>query len=374
MSRRLRIGIDGSLASSKRPTGVEHFARSLLAELLRLDLPDIEWFLYLPPYATIGSEVPRHVNARYRPDVNTLIKKPWLIGNTWRDRLDVMYAFGHLLTPGCRGRAVLTVHDLAFDEYPDCYPPGAAETAHAQVVASCKQAHCFAVPSEATKAGLIAGYGYPAERIHVIYEGSRPVFTPGPAGPLPQKVVEAGVTSPYFLSVGRLDRRKNVERVIDAYRGLVRAGSGCGGLVIVGPDDSGSEAVRARVAAGKVEGERIVMTGYLDDAEMITLFRGAAAVVYPSLAEGFGLPVLEAMACGVPTITSCVSSMLEVGREAALLVDPMDTAAIETAMQRILTEEGLRERLTAAGLARAAELTWSGSAERLVDVLRRAAG
>lgn len=371
--RRLRVGLDGSLASSKRPTGVEHFARSLLAELLRLEAPDVEWFLYLPPYANIGCEVPPEVRARYRPDVNTLIKKPWLVGSTWRDRLDVIYAFGHLLPGGCRGRYLLTVHDLAFDSYPDCYPAGAPETARVQVVKACRQAHRFVVPSEATRDDLVAGYRFPPERVHVIYEGSRDIFTPGRPEPLPEKVAAAGIGGPYFLSVGRLDRRKNVERVIDAYRSLLREGVGCGGLVIVGPDDSGSEAVRARVAAGRVPGERILMTGYLDEADLVRLFRGAAAVVYPSLAEGFGLPVLEAMACGIPTITSCVSSMREVGADAALLVDPTDTAAIAAAMRRVLAEPGLRMQLAAAGLRRAEEMTWRKSAERLLEVFRLAA-
>ncbi len=371
--RRLRVGLDGSLASSKRPTGVEHFARSLLGELLRLHAADVEWFLYLPPYADIGCEVPPEVHARYRPDVNTLIKKPWLIGNTWRDRLDVIYAFGHLLPGGCRGRYVLTVHDLAFDSYPDCYPPGAPEGARLQVAHACRQANRFVVPSEATRDDLVAGYRFPEKRVHVIYEGSRGIFTPGDPGPLPEKVVSAGIAAPYFLSVGRLDRRKNVERVIEAYRSLLRDGVSCGGLVIVGPDDSGSEAVKARVAAGQVPGEQIVMTGYLDEADLVRLFRGASAVVYPSLAEGFGLPVLEAMACGIPTITSCVSSMREVGAGAALLVEPTDPAAIAAAMRRVLTEPDLREQLAAAGLRRAEELTWRKSAERLLEVFRLAA-
>lgn len=369
-----RIAIDASLACSKRPTGVEHFARSLLSELVRLDLPDVEWCVYLPPYGDPGCELPPTVRARYRPDVNTLIKSPWFAAQTWRDRVDVVYAFGHLFTPACRGKYVLTVHDLAFEEYSDCYPAGAPETARAQVRETCRRASRIVVPSQSTRQALIASYGYPAEKIDVILEGSRSVFTPGPPGPLPARVTEAGITDPFVLSVGRLDRRKNVERVIEAYRTLLRRGVRCGGLVIAGPDDSGSAEVRARLEAGRVPNERIVVTGYVEEAELVALNRRAAVVAYPSLAEGFGLPVLEAMACGTPVVTSNVSSMPEVAGDAALLVDPHDGTAIADALQRILEEPGLREDLRARGLRRAGEVTWKASAERLAASLLRAAG
>jgi glycosyltransferase involved in cell wall biosynthesis len=176
--------------------------------------------------------------------------------------------------------------------------------------------------------------------------------------------------------VGRLDRRKNLERVIEAYRTLLRQPDGaaaCGGLVIAGPDDSGSEEVRRRLDTGRVPGERIVTTGYLGDGDLAPLYRTAAVMVYPSLAEGFGLPVLEAMASGTPTITSNVSSLPEVAGDAALLVDPLDTAAIAGALRRVLTDPHLAARLAAAGPRRAAEFTWERSAERLLALLRDAA-
>ncbi|MCC2672395.1 MAG: mshA 6 [Armatimonadetes bacterium] len=371
--RRLRIGLDGSLACSKRPTGVEHFARSLLHELLRVEAPDLEWFLYLPPYGDPGTEVPPGVRVRYRPDVNTLIKTPWLVAQTWRDRLDAMYAFGHCLPGGCRGKVVLTVHDTAFDDYPDCYPEGVAVRAHDSVVHTCRQAARIAVPSQATRHNLETTYSYPADRIDVLLEGARPVFQPGAPGSLPQRVLDAGITEPFLLSVGRIDRRKNVARVIEAYRMLVEQGVPCGGLVIAGPDDHGSAEVRERLAGGKVPGECVVFTGYVEEAELVALYRTAAAVVYPSFAEGFGLPVLEAMACGAPVITSNVSSLPEVAGDAGLLVDPSDLGEIAGAMRRLLTDPDLRGTLAGAGLRRASEFSWRQSAERLTDCFRRTA-
>ncbi len=376
---RLRIGIDGSLACSARPTGVEHFARSLLNEVVRLEPDRVRWFVYLPPNGAPPADCPAGVVVRHRPDVNTLIKRPWIVAQSWRDRLDVFYGFGHLPPPaGARGRIVITVHDLAFDRFPDCYPPGAPATAHAQVADACRRAGRVVVPSEATRADLVSAYGMASERVDVILEGGRSVFQPGEPGPLPERVKAAGICAPFALTVGRIDRRKNVGHVIDAYRRLLRDGVAIGGLVIVGPDDTGSEDVRRRLAGGAtggmVDGEKIVLTGYLGEDELVGLYRAAALLVYPSRAEGFGLPVLEAMACGTPVVTSNVSSLPEVAGEAALLVDPESVEAIAGAMREVLSSAELRGELRAVGLARAAELTWGASARRLARSLLAAGG
>lgn len=370
-TRPRRIGIDGSLACSLRPTGVEHFARALLHELLRLEAPDLQWYLYLPPSGNPGTTPPASVVTRYRPDVNTLIKTPWLVGQSWRDRLDVIYAFGHLLPRACYGRHVLTVHDTAFDDYPETYPPGDAVRAHASVEQTCRQAERIVTPSRATQEKLVATYGFPSERTDVLLEGSRSIFCPGDPGSLPA-AVRAGIKPPFLLSVGRIDRRKNVARVIDAYRMLVTRGVTCGGLLIVGPEDSGSAEVRARLKAGAVPGEQIAFTGYVGEDELVALYRAAAVMVYPSFAEGFGLPVLEAMACGTPVVTSNVSSLPEVAGDAALTVDPSDTEAITGALCRLLTDERLHRTLSEAGIRRAAEFSWAKSASRLADSFRRA--
>lgn len=371
--REWRIGIDGTLACSKRPTGVEYFARSLLQELVAIEVPGVRWHLYLPPYGDQGLRIPEPVRVRVRPDVNTMIKTPWSVLHTWRDRLDVLYSFGHLLPPAARGRRVITIHDTAYDHFPDCYPAGIPARANAEVRRALGMATRVVVPSEATRQCLIEDYDYVADRIDVIYEGSRAVFTPGTPTALPERVRAAGVHDPFLLCVGRLDRRKNLERVIDAYRMVIRDGVPCGGLVIVGPDDSGSEQVRSRLASGQVAGEKIVTTGYLGEDEIVNLYRAAAVLVYPSMAEGFGLPVLEAFSCGTPVITSNRSSMPEVAGSAALLVDPENTADLAVAMRRLLSEGDLQSRLAAAGLARSREFSWRRSAELLVPALLAAA-
>jgi len=372
--RPLRIGIDASLACTRRPTGVEHCARSMLAELVRLRHPRVQWFVYVSPFASPGCDFPDGVTVRTRPDFNTLLKKPWLVAQTWRDRLDVIFTFGHLLPPACRGRRVLTVYDTAFDEFPDCYPPGAAVTAHREVEQSCREAVRLVTLAEATRARLIEDYQYPADRIDVVHAASREAFVPGTNSASSPELLAVGVRAPYFLCVGRLDRRKNVERVIVAYRKLVAERGLVGQLVIAGPADSGSGGIQSRLARNAVPGEDIVLTGYVGEDTLLQLYRSATALIYPSLAEGFGLPILEALACGTPTITSTVSCMPEVAADAALLIDPTDTEAIAAAMQRVANDEVLRERLRLAGLARAAQFSWRRSAELIQGSVLLAAG
>lgn len=372
--RPLRIGIDASLACTRRPTGVEHCARSMLAELVRLRHPRVHWYVYVSPFASPGCDFPADVTVRTRPDFNTLLKKPWLVAQTWRDRLDVIFAFGHLLPPACRGRRVLTVYDTAFDEYPDCYPPGAAATAHQEVQQTCRAADRVITLAEATRVRLIEDYQCPAGRIDVVHAASRDAFAPGPPVALTPGLQAAGVRAPFFLCVGRLDRRKNLERVIVAYRKLVAERGPVGQLVIAGPDDGGSTGIRARLAQGVVSGEDIVLTGYVGEEELLLLYRNATALIYPSLAEGFGLPVLEALACATPTITSSVSCLPAVAGDAALLVDPTDTNAIADAMWRIASDGALRERLRVAGPIRAAQFSWQRTAELILGSVLSAAG
>ena len=372
--RAVRVGVDAGLAGALRPTGVEHFARSLLIALMKQEAAEIEWMLYLPPSFDLELPAAESWKVRRRPELPTALKPAWLVTQSWRDRPDVIYSFGHLQPAGCAGASVVTVHDLAFDEFPETYPAGAPAMARRQVEAACRRATRIAVPSEATRRALAERYHFPAERIHVIYEGTRECFQPGPAVELPGLLAESGIRSPFLLTVGRLDARKNVHRVIDAYRALLRDGVECGGLVVVGPDDSGTSLVQERLSAGSVPGERILLTGYVADGELLALYRGAAALVYPSLSEGFGLPVLEAMATGTPVITSNRSSLPEVAGDACRLVDPHDDSALANALREILTDPSERARLSAAGPARAAQFTWSASAVRLVGVLRLAGG
>jgi glycosyltransferase involved in cell wall biosynthesis len=181
------------------------------------------------------------------------------------------------------------------------------------------------------------------------------------------------VAQRYLLYVGTVQPRKNLERLIDAFA-LVADRPELAGvqLVIAGGRGWLSEGVERRAAERGLAG-RVRLSGYLPDADLPALLSGALAFVFPSLYEGFGMPVLEAMACGAPVLTSTTSSLPEVADDAALLVDPSDTAAIAAGIARLAADGGLRADLYARGLARAAAFTWDRCARETLAVLRESA-
>ena len=177
----------------------------------------------------------------------------------------------------------------------------------------------------------------------------------------------------YVLFVGTIEPRKNLFRLLDAFARAVRADTGFPDLVLVGMRGwQLTEFDRALAASGVRD--RIMIAGYVAEADLPAVYAGASLFIYPSLYEGFGIPVLEALACGVPTITSSTSSMPEVAGDAALLIDPYETSALSAAMLRLFHDAGLRESLRRKGPARAAAFSWDSTARGTIDTYHRALG
>ncbi|MFQ3661823.1 MAG: glycosyltransferase family 1 protein, partial [Chloroflexaceae bacterium] len=175
----------------------------------------------------------------------------------------------------------------------------------------------------------------------------------------------AALEAPYFLYIGTIQPRKNLTRLIEAF---AHAGPDDALLVIAGRRGWLSEPIVRRVAELGLT-NRVRFPGYVPDADLPALLSGALAFVFPSLYEGFGMPVLEAMACGAPVLTSTTSALPEVAGDAALLVDPCDTDAIAAALRRLAADAPLRASLRARGLVRAADFTWERCARKTLDVL-----
>jgi glycosyltransferase involved in cell wall biosynthesis len=212
----------------------------------------------------------------------------------------------------------------------------------------------------------------PSRRISVIPYGVAPTFGPLPADAVRSHLEQRfSLRNPYVLYVGALTQRKNVERALQAF-GQTAADLPELSFVLAGPRSWKGSAIEATVQSCGIA-ERVTLTGPLTDADLPALYNGARAFVFPSLYEGFGLPVLEAMACGTPVVTSNTSSLPEVAGDAALLVDPCDVDAIAAALRRVLTDPGLAEELRARGPARAAEFTWERTARETLAVYERAA-
>jgi len=241
---------------------------------------------------------------------------------------------------GKNTRQVITLHDLAFLRDPTCHTRQAVAALKRVVASAVQRCAAFLVPSEATARDCEEFLGLARDRIFVTPLGVDPSFASPSPGP-----------TPYLLSVGTLEPRKNHRRLIEAY---ARLGTDVP-LHLVGKRGWQCDDVieLARVTPG------VEWKGHLPEADMRAELAGATALVYPSVLEGFGLPVLEAMAAGVPVVTSNVEPLRSLAEGAALLVDPLDVDSIAGALERVIDEEGVRGPLIERGYARAAEYTWA---------------
>jgi len=276
------------------------------------------------------------------------INVEWITG-----QIDLYHAPDFVLPP-TRARSLLTVHDLSFARDPDSAAPTLRDYLNVVVPRSVKRATHIIAVSQATKNDLVELYNTPEEKIGVIYEGVDEKFKPtsDKAKSEKYKVGER----PYIFSVSTIQPRKNFKRLIQAFAQLPKEFE----LVIAGGKGWLYDDIFAE--AEKFKG-RVRFLGFVADDDLPALYSGAAMFAYPSLYEGFGLPLLEAMACGTPTLTSNVSCLPEVVAEAAVTVSPYDVDSIAEGLQHTLAN---RDELIKKGFARAAQFKWEAAARQLI--------
>jgi glycosyltransferase involved in cell wall biosynthesis len=281
-------------------------------------------------------------------------------------RVRLYHATDFTLPPTFPGtRTLLTVHDLSFVRAPEATTPVLKAYLDQVVPRSVKRASHVLADSQATKDDLVELYGTSPEKITVLYGGVEPNFVPV-NDPAARKAVRQRYNIPdvpYILSIGTVQPRKNYARLIQA---LAALGPQCKDvhLVIVGGRGWLENPIYQAVKDFQLT-DRVHFTGFARDEDLPALYSDAICLAYPSLYEGFGFPVLEAMACGTPAVTSTVSSMPEVAGDAALLIDPYNVEALVDALRRLLTDESLRSTLITRGFVQAARFTWDRSAHQL---------
>jgi glycosyltransferase involved in cell wall biosynthesis len=264
--------------------------------------------------------------------------------------------------------AVATIHDVGYLWNRSAYAPLAWVLLHLGTWHNARVARRIVADSQATARDLVAHFGVPPERIRVAYLGG-PSVPEAPPEPIDRS--RFGLPSRYFLFVGTLQPRKNLGRVLRAFARLGGTDADSVGLALAGAAGLGSPDLRRQVDELGIA-ERVRWLGYVAEGDLPGLYAGATAFVFPSLYEGFGLPVVEAMAWGTPVITSSVSSLPEVAGDAAVLVDPYDVDGLARAMQRLLDDACLRDSLIAAGRQRARRFTWERCAEDVEAVFDEA--
>ncbi len=378
----MRAAIDARPALDPRKTGVGYYAQHIVERLPLAD-PDTDftaWYLHakgvLRPRRFFENVAAQNLREKGTPFPARLfeplaarLRLPRL---EWFLDFDVVLAT-NFLPPETRSRgAVVVVHDLAFRVFPETAPQVDARWLR-RFGRWLRDAARIIVPSESAKRDLAGLEGVPPERIDAVPHGVDAFVAP------PESAAQAardrfGIEGPYLLFVGGIEPRKNLPALLRAFAKLPPGATLvlAGGQVRWFPEEVGRVREVFRELPQDVR-RRIVSTGYVSDAEKAGLLAGATALVYPSLYEGFGFPVLEGMAAGLPVLTSNVSSLPEVAGDAAILVDPRDEDAIAGQMQLLLSDGALRDRLGELGRERAARFSWDETARRTAEVLRRAA-
>ncbi|MBN1954415.1 MAG: glycosyltransferase family 4 protein [Anaerolineae bacterium] len=370
----MRIGIDASRAISPHPTGTETYSRRLIQALLNIDTRhSYRLYLRTPLSPNQNDElVPQHsrVDARLRaipfPRLWTHLRLSW---EMLRFPPDLLFVPAHVLPLVHPPLSLVTIHDLGYLHFPDAHPPWQRRQLDLTTRWNARAAAHLLADSEATRADLIRHYGAPAARITVTYPGYDESLAPV-RDPATIAAVKAryGIRDDYFLYLGTLQPRKNLARLVDAFAQLPHVPT----LVIAGKrgwlyDDLFNQVGRLGLK------ERVIFTGYIPEQDKAPLLSGALAFVFPSLYEGFGLPVLEAQACGCPVICSATSSLPEVAGKGAMLVDPSDAEALSAAMAHLVADPAGREKLVQRGFANLPRFSWQQCAQTVLAVIDRLA-
>ena len=369
------IGVDASRAITGRRTGTEAYAYFLIQALIRL----VEsrghrlrlYFNQSPPADLFSASEAVETRVIPLPRLWTHMR---LAAELQRRSPDVFFTPAHVIPATYRGPSVATVHDLGYLAFPEAHTRRQLAYLRWSTAHNARRGRRVIVDSKATRADLVGHYDINPDRVDVIYPGLDPALRPvNDEVELARVRSKYGIEQPYLLTIGTIQPRKNLERLVEAY-----ASSGVTAqLVLAGKIGWRAEPILAAVKRHQelsTDQPAIVLPGFVAGEDKAALISGAVALLFPSLYEGFGFPVLEGNACATPVVAANTSSLPEVAGNAALLVDPLDTQAMSAATGRIVTDKALRAELVKAGLANTKRFNWQKAARGVLATLEKAAG
>jgi glycosyltransferase involved in cell wall biosynthesis len=366
----MQIAIDAHHIGQHR-TGTETYVYHLVKHLTRLKPNGNRYAVYLRAGQRVDD---LEANSTFEPRKIAASTTPMRYGlfyplESWRGRFDLFHS-QLSLPPLLRCRAVLTVYDLAYERFPQFFRRRIQRQLQVLVPWSCRRADSIITISESSKRDLVELYKINPQRITVTYPGAAEMYRPMDAAQARGRLEQAyGIHGSFILYVGNLDPRKNLARLVEAFVELKQRNAIAQKLVIVG-QKGWHTAIFSAIRNFPMERE-IVLTGYVPSADLPAFYNSASVTIYPSLFEGFGLPVVEAMACGAPVITSIGSSLEEIASGAAELVDPYSVSSIAAAMETVANSEARQRQLREAGLARAAGFSFQKMAEQTREVYQK---
>lgn len=362
-----RIAID---ARKLHDYGIGTYVRNLVQEFARRPTDDTYILICRPEDAGFV----RQLGPQFEPwpdtSANYSVREQLTVPlDLRRARVDLFHAPHYVVSPLITCPVVVTIHDCIHLRFPQYLPNRIAYLyARTFMAIGARRARRIITVSQASKDDIQHYLGTPASKIEVIHNGLDARYLTPPSDDAVASVRERFLlTAPFILYAGNIKPHKNVERLIEAYALLRQDGHQDLKLLIIGDELSKYPGIRRLVHRHHLHAH-VRFFGFVPDATLAALYRLASLFVFPSLFEGFGFPPLEAMASGTPVITSNVSSLPEVVGDAAILVDPLDPAAIAAAMARVLSETTLRRDLIARGYARARTFSWPEAAARTREV------
>jgi len=373
----MTIYIDVSAAVHQN-AGIARYAESLARALLTYHGQEHKFSLFynrdrqVKPLAGLEGIPTRTIYAGY---------KPWRMA-VWLGQLagidfnrllsdaELFHATEHLLMPLRDIPTVLTVHDLIYHLFPAYHKRLNYWYLNVAMPLFVRRADALITISESSKRDLVRIYHVPEEKITVIYEAASPNFGPVPTEHVAEVKARYGLPERYLLALGTIEPRKNLIRLVEALRSL-RQKDRALSLVIVGSRGWLYQGFFQHLEKLDVP-KAVLLSGYVPDADLPAVISGAAAYVLASFYEGFGLPILEAMACGTPVVCSNTSSMPELGGDAARYFDPYNTESMVAAIANVLEDGNLRAEMRERGLAQAARFSWQRTAKETLAVYERA--
>lgn len=369
------IGIEATRANKHTKTGVEWYAWHLIQELKKLTPGDgNSWVLYSNAVLTNGLE--------QLPDNWYEQRLKWPLVYGWTQfRLsyemkkrapDVLWMPGSTLPRVVPKQTVVTVHDIGYHRLPKLYKPQQVTIHEAATREIAKKAARIVTVSEFSGREIAEAYGIDPAKIAITPLGvDHATYRPiADSAAIEDRLRRYRLNPPFILAVGRLEAKKNLTTLVKAFT-LYKTQRGVGEplkLVLIGTPGFGVEALRREIAASSAKND-IIELGYVPEADLPYLMNAAQALVHPSLYEGFGLPPLQAMACGCPVISSNAASLPEVVGDAGILCPPEDPEAFAAAIARVTSDASLRADLKQKSIARAASYTWEATAKATLPVL-----
>jgi len=373
----MRICID--ISQIVYDTGVSRYTKELVRHLLKIDKKN-DYLLFAGAWRQ-KDKIERYLSQLKKQELKfeekVVLLPPKLADLVFNQlRIPVDYFIGPVnvfhasnwTTPKTKAKLVTTVHDLTPILYPETFPAVLISNFKRNLKLVGETADLILADCQATKKDLVKHSRLKSQSIKAVYLAAGKEFKQVKGkGKIELIKRKYGIKGQYILSVGTQEPRKNIKRLIEAFVGL---NHGKISLVLVGKYGWGPTSLKLRRVKG-IKVPKIIPTGFVDDKDLAALYSGAEVFIYPSLYEGFGLPILEAMQSGCPVITSDCSSMAEIAGQAGLLINPENIEGMTRALERVLKDEEMRKEMTKKGLVQAGRFSWEKTAEETLTAYRK---